>query len=93
MRTYAEIYADLMAKSETHSLRDLVKIFETENSWIGSPFQMMKLKEYYTEITGIRVGTCSGCAIDMMRNMIRWVNRYESENPIVETKPTKKKSK
>jgi hypothetical protein len=54
---------------------------------------MMKLKEYYTEITGIRVGTCSGCAIDMMRNMIRWVNRYETENPIVETKPTKKKSK
>ncbi len=93
MRTFQEIYADLEAVTEQHSLVQLIKIFENENSWIGSAFQLMKLKEIYTEITGIRPGSCSGCNIDMLINMIRWVNRYEKENPKIEVVETVKRKK
>ena len=82
MRTFEEIYILLTATNEgdKFSLRELLTIFENENSWIGSAYQMMKLKEYQQEITGIRPGNCSGCNIEVMVNMIRWVNRYEQEN-------------
>lgn len=91
MRTYEQIYNDLTTKTEQYTLRELIRIFENENSWIGSTWQLMKLKEIHTEITGIRAGNCSGCNIDVMINMIRWVNKYEAEHQQVETQSKKRR--
>ena len=91
MRTFEQIYTDLNTKTgEQYTIRELIGIFEHERSWIGSGLQLMRLREISHEITGIRVGNCSGCLVDMMTNMARWVNRYESEHTQTETNEVKK---
>ena len=48
----------------------------------------MKIKEIMLEITGVRPGNCSGCNIDTLRNMAKWLTNYEAEQAkIVIEKP------
>ena len=83
MRTYKDIYADLCADTgHKHNLKELLRIFERESDWLGKTEQLLKLRELVTEITGIRPGTCHGCNLDVLQNMLRFLNKYESENPI-----------
>jgi len=81
LKTFEQIYQEIIFKDEhtRYSLRELLNVFKNENSWIGQPNQLIKLKEIQHELTGIRPGGCSGCNIEVLMNMIRWVERYESE--------------
>ena len=86
MITYKDIYADLCADTgHKHTLKELLRIFERESDWLGKTEQLLKLRELVTEITGIRPGTCHGCNLDVLQNMLRFLNKYESENPINQT--------
>jgi hypothetical protein len=83
MRTYKDIYADLCADTgHRHTLKELLKIFESNSEWIGKTEQLLRLRELILEITGIRPGTCPGCNLETLKNMLRFLNKYESENPI-----------
>ena len=78
--TYAEIYEKL--KEDTGDRFTLLKcldIWKNEGDWCGSGIQQVKIKELMTAITGIRPGNCSGCFIDALNNMVRWVRNYEKE--------------
>jgi hypothetical protein len=88
MKTFDEIYSEIIFKDDTirYSLRELLHVFQTENSWIGQTSQLLQLKEFQHELTGIRPGGCSGCNIEVLMNMIRWVNKYESDKAAQETK-------
>lgn len=80
--TFNEIYERFQEKHDGDlTLNNLIDIFVEENSWIGTPFQLMKIKELSYLITGIRVGQCSGCAIDCLINMDRWINNYIKNLP------------
>ena len=80
MRTYKDIYNDLCADTgHRYTLKELLRIFEKESDWLGKTEQLLKLRELITEITGIRPGTCHGCNLDMLLNMLRWLNMYENE--------------
>jgi hypothetical protein len=94
MKTYEQIYVELQDKpnDSRFTLLECLNIFENEGSWVGSGFQMMKAMELVSEITGIRPGSCSGCRIDALQNMVRWKNNYEKTLVIVEA-PKKVKSK
>ena len=75
---------------ERFTILELLKIFDNESSWCGTNYQLIRIKEYSQEITGIRSGDCQGCMIQAMKNMVRFVNKYELDNPkelIVEEKP------
>jgi hypothetical protein len=83
--TYDEIYEKLAESTgERFTLLECLKIWEKEGDWCGAGIQQMKIKELMTAITGIRPGNCSGCFIDALNNMVRWLNRYEKEHPKVE---------
>jgi hypothetical protein len=83
MRTYKDIYADLCADTgHRHTLKELLQIFESNSEWIGKTEQLLRLRELILEITGIRPGTCPGCNLETLKNMLRFLNKYESENPI-----------
>lgn len=83
VRTYEEIYKEMLDKREFRfSVRELLYVWEKEISWIGERQQMLWLRSYQLELTGIRPGECSACNHDVGRNMIRWVNQYESDNNI-----------
>jgi hypothetical protein len=83
MRTYKSIYDDLCADTGAkYTLKELLRIFERESDWLGKTEQLIKLRELVIEITGIRPGTCHGCNLDVLQNMLRFLNKYESENPI-----------
>lgn len=87
MKTFDEIYQEIIFKDDTirYSMRELLHVFQTENSWIGQTHQLLSLKEFQHELTGIRPGGCSGCNIEVLQNMIRWVNKYESDKAAQET--------
>ena len=77
IKTYDQIYAEMQQPGERYTLLELINIFEAESSWCGTGFQMMQMMELITNITGIRPGSCSGCRIDALQNMVRWKNNYE----------------
>lgn len=80
MRTYDQIYESLKESTgERFTLLELINIFKNESSWVGSPIQLVKLKELITEITGARPGNCNGCNIESMKNMVRFVTNYEND--------------
>jgi len=82
MRTFDDIYNDFVIKNNPefkYTFKELLQIFEREQSWLGHPLQLIRLREIQTEITGIRPGNCSGCNIEVLVNMVRWINRYEKE--------------
>jgi len=83
LMTYKEIYEKLKEdKGHEFTLYKLLTIFRDENSWIGKPEQLMELKEIVTNITGVRPGSCSGCMINVLVDMNRWLYNYEKDNPI-----------
>lgn len=85
MRNFDEIYLSMKSKGENRfSLLELVKIFENEVSWIGTNQQLLEIKSLNLEVTGIRSGDCSACNLDAIKNILRWVIKYEFENPIKE---------
>lgn len=80
MRTSAEIYAELKESTgKRFTLYELLLIFYNESDWVGETAQLIRLKEIVTEITGIRPGNCSGCNINVIRDMNRWVINYERQ--------------
>lgn len=83
MRTYEEVYNDMInLKDENRfSIKECINIFQNEKSWVGTNQQLLELRSLQHELTGIRPGNCSNCNIDVMRNMIRWLTKYESEHP------------
>lgn len=86
--TYADIYAQMQEDTgDRFTLLQLIEIFRNESDWVGTPFQLMKLKELITNITGIRPGNCSGCNINVLVDLNRWVMNYEKELALTETKP------
>ena len=94
MRNYQDIYSELKEKTDQRfTTYEVLDIFRKEdNNWVGSSWQMMKLQELSHEITGIRPGNCSGCKIDVIHNMVRWLNNYEKEHPLpVEAEKPKRK--
>lgn len=91
MRNFDEIYFAIKRKGENRfSLLELIKIFDNEVSWVGTNQQLLEIKSLSHEVTGIRAGDCSACNLDAVKNMVKWVEKYELENPIkpveVETK-------
>ena len=66
---------------ERFTVLELIKIFDNESSWCGTNYQLIRIKEYSQEITGIRSGDCQGCTVQAMKNMVRFVNKYELDNP------------
>lgn len=83
MRRYEQIYNEMQVKfaqDERFAVLELIKIFDNESSWCGTNYQLIRIKEYSEEITGIRSGDCQGCMIQAMKNMVRFVNKYELEN-------------
>ena len=92
MRTYEDIFNELNEPTDQRfTLYKVIDIFRKENDWVGSGFQFMKLAETVTEITGIRPGTCSGCKLNVLRDMARWVENYEKT--LVETEPKQKRKR
>jgi hypothetical protein len=83
--SWEEIY-ELLKKDEGErfTLYQLLQIFINESDWVGQPQQLLKLKEIQTNLTGIRPGNCSGCNIEVLRNLARWLNNYEKDHPQVE---------
>jgi hypothetical protein len=84
MRRYEEIYNEMqgaLLADERFTILELIKIFDNESSWCGTNYQLIRIKEYSQEITGIRSGDCQGCMIQAIKNMVRFVNKYELENP------------
>jgi hypothetical protein len=62
----------------------LIKIFQNESDWVGQPQQLLEIKSLIHNITGIRPGGCSGCNINAISDMGRWLTNYEKqliENP------------
>jgi len=83
MRRYEEIYNEMQNTpffDERFTVLELIKIFDKESSWCGTNYQLIRIKEYSQEITGIRSGDCQGCMIQAIKNMVRFVNKYELDN-------------
>ena len=79
MRTFEEIYYSMKRKGENrYSLLELIKIFDTEISWIGTAQQLLEIKSLSHEITGIRAGDCSACNLEAVKNMSKWLGQNES---------------
>jgi hypothetical protein len=78
MMTYQQIYESLFEDTgDRFTLYKVMDVFKKESDWVGSPFQLMKIKELVADITGIRPGNCSGCNIDALKNFMYWIERYE----------------
>jgi len=80
MRAYEEIYNEMLQKGERFTIRELITIFENESSWVGTNYQLNQIKGYNLEITGVRTGDCQGCMLTAIKNVARWVNKYEKDN-------------
>jgi hypothetical protein len=88
MKRFKEIYEEMQSTplfDERFTILKLIKIFEEESSWCGTNYQLIRIKEYSQELTGIRSGDCQGCMIQAIKNMVRFVNKYEADNPKQET--------
>jgi hypothetical protein len=90
MRTYDEIYSDIIADTgDRFTIRKLIDVFVTESDWIGTHQQTLKCASLSLEITGIRIGSCSSCMLDGIKNLVRWINKHE-ETILAARKPIKK---
>lgn len=70
-------------KGFRYSIRELIHIFNHEQgNFPGEGQQVLMIKSYYHEITGIRPGECSNCNIATLMDVTRWVDRYEKERGI-----------
>lgn len=79
MKTFKEIYDIIISDTgEKYTIREVLRIFDSEGgNWVGSSNQLMTIGMLSYEITGIRIGECSGCKITAVRNLIRWLNTHE----------------
>jgi hypothetical protein len=79
MKTYQQIYEELQTETNgTYTTLEVLRIFRDEGgNWVGSANQLMQLSALSLELTGIRVGECSGCKITAIRNMLRWLENHE----------------
>lgn len=90
--TYQQIYEKLQEKTDARfTLLELLNIFKNEHDWVGVPEQLIKLKELIHNITGVRPGNCSGCNINVLTDMCRWLTRYEQEQVAEVEKPKRKR--
>jgi hypothetical protein len=92
MMTYEEIYNSLLDKHNTlYSTLEVIRIFKNEGgNWIGTPSQLMQITNLSHEITGVRVGECSGCKISAINNLNRWLDNHEANILKQKTQPKKK---
>ena len=89
MRTYEEVYNDMntLKNDNRFTIKQCINAYMGETnpldkgSWNGTTQQLLELRSLQEELTGIRPGSCSNCNIEVMRNMIRWLTKYESEHP------------
>lgn len=90
MRNFDDIYIGMKNKGENRfSLLELVKIFDKELSWVGTTQQLLEIKSLSHEVTGIKAGDCSACNLDSVKNMVKFAEKYELENPKQEIVITK----
>jgi hypothetical protein len=85
LMTYEEIYNKIRTdEGHRFTIYELIKIFQKESDWVGQPQQLLEIKSLIHNITGIRPGGCSGCNINAISDMGRWLTNYEKqliENP------------
>ena len=95
MKTFEQIYNEMCNKGDHHfSIREALTIFGTEDgNWVADRQQTLELQSMQLELTGIRPGTCSGCMVEVVKNMTRWVDKYEAEHPVVEAAPIEVETK
>lgn len=97
MRSYAEIYQSLKDTTNGRfTTLEVLKIFKEEKgNWVGSPQQLMQITSISHELTGIRVGSCSGCQITAVNNLIKWLDNHEQTilNQLTLEKAGKQKQK
>ncbi len=79
MMTYEEIYESLKSKTNApFTTLEVIRIFKNEGgNWVGTPEQLMQIASLSHEITGVRVGECSGCKISAINNLNRWLDNHE----------------
>ena len=79
MMTYQQIYDSLKSKTNApFTTLEVIKIFQNEGgNWVGTPEQLMQISNFSHEITGVRVGECSGCKIQAINNLNRWLKNHE----------------
>lgn len=100
MRTFAEIYdialkAGIVDEYKRYNslLAEALKEGKDTNA-INYNFNEQQVKVLISlqyEITGIRPGSCNGCVQDVLRNMNRWLHKFEGENVKVNTKSKESK--
>jgi hypothetical protein len=80
MKTYEEIYESLKSKTNApFTTLEVIRIFKNEGgNWVGTPEQLMQIASISHEITGVRVGECSGCKISAINNLNRWLDNHEA---------------
>jgi len=97
MRSYLEIYESLKETTNGRfTTLEVIKIFKSEDgNWVGSPDQLRQIASVSHELTGIRVGACSGCQISAVNNLCRWLDNHEQNilNQITLQKAVKPKVK
>ena len=79
MRDFKTIYEAMLQPGERFTIRQLIAIFENESSWVGSQTQLHQIKDFNLELTGVRTGDCQGCMMTAIKNVARWVNKYEND--------------
>lgn len=95
MRTFAEIYdialkAGIVDEYKRYNLQitDALNQGKDTNA-INYNFDDQQVKILISlqyEITGIRPGSCNGCVQDVLRNMNRWLHKFEGKNVKLNTK-------
>ena len=94
IRPFAEIYADMTTNTgDRFTILELLKIFDKEKYWVGTDQQTLKCGSLALEITGIRAGSCSGCMINALKDLVRWVNNHEANILIQKIEQPKRKVK
>ena len=93
MRTFLEIYKDAEAngivevfdKVNTLKAQYLIMGWDTNSiNYEFSKQQLLELSSYYTEISGFRAGSCSGCMQDVINRMNTWlINNKPLPEPIL----------
>lgn len=81
MRSFKEIYDEMCDhRGFRYSIRELIHIFNNEQgNFPGEGQQVLFIKSYYHEITGIRAGECGGCNIATLKEVSRWIDMREKE--------------
>jgi hypothetical protein len=103
MRTFLEIYNDAVANGivdvfdKVNTLKAQYLIMGWDTNSINYEFtkqQLLDLSSYYTEISGFRAGSCSGCMQDVINRMNTWlINNKPQPQPQPQTQDGKRKRK